>query len=78
MKNAKNKDLAVKFLNWLSSEKAQSLFADSNMEYPVNPNVKPDPLVQEWGDFKPNTDNLSESGKNRNKAIELMDRAKYR
>ena len=77
MKNAKNKELAVKFLNWLSSEKAQNLFADSNMEYPVNPNVKPNPLVQVWGDFKQNTDNISQSGKNRDTAIELMHRAKY-
>ena len=78
MKHANNKESAVKLLNWLSSEKAQNLFADSNMEYPVNPNVKPDPLVQAWGDFKPNTDNLSQSGKYRESAIELMQRANYR
>lgn len=78
IKNAKNKESAVKFLNWLSSEKAQNLFADSNMEYPVNPNVETDPYVQAWGDFKQNIDNISQSGKNRNTAIELMDRAQYR
>lgn len=78
MKDAKNKETAVKLLNWLSSEKAQNLFADSNMEYPVNPNVNPDPLVQEWGDFKQNTENISQSGKNRDVAIELMERAQYR
>jgi iron(III) transport system substrate-binding protein len=77
MKYARNKELAVKLLNWLSSEKAQSLFAGSNMEYPVNPNVKPSFLVQTWGDFKQNTDNISQSGKNRDTAIELMQKAKY-
>ena len=77
MKNARNKELAVKLLNWLSSEKAQNLFADSNMEYPVNPNVKPNALVQVWGDFKQNTENISQSGKNRDTAIELMQRARY-
>ena len=77
-KYSKNKKLAVQFLNWLSSEKAQNLFADSNMEYPVNPNVKPNPLVQVWGDFKQNTDNISHSGENRDAAIELMKRAKYK
>jgi iron(III) transport system substrate-binding protein len=76
-KYAKNKELAIKFLNWLSSEKAQNLFADSNMEYPVNSNVNPNPLVQIWGDFKQNTDNISQSGENRDAAIELMKRAKY-
>ena len=76
-KHAKNKALAVQFLNWLSSEKAQNLFADSNMEYPVNPNVEPNPLIQVWGDFKHNTDNISHSGENRDAAIELMNKAKY-
>jgi iron(III) transport system substrate-binding protein len=78
MKNARNKELAVKLLNWLSSEKAQNLFADSNMEYPVNPNVKPNALVQVWGDFKQNTENISQSGKNRDTAIELMQRTRYK
>jgi len=78
MKYAKNKELAVKLLNWLSSMRAQNLFADFNMEYPVNPNVKPNPKVQAWGNFKQNTENISQSGKNRPAAIELMDRAKYK
>jgi iron(III) transport system substrate-binding protein len=78
MKHAGNKDAAVKLLEWLSSEKAQNLFADSNMEYPVNPNVEPNAQVQAWGAFKQNTDNLSQAGKNRDTSIELMDRAAYR
>ena len=78
MKNARNKESAVKLLEWLSSEKAQNLFADSNMEYPVNPNIKPNPQVQAWGDFKQNTENISHAGKNRDAAINLMQRAGYR
>ena len=69
---------AVKFLEWLSSETAQNLFADSNMEYPVNPNVKPAPEVQAWGDFKGNTDNISHSGVNQKAAIELMQKVGYK
>ena len=78
MKYAKNKALAVKFLNWLSSEKAQSLFAETNMEYPVNPNVEPNSIVQAWGDFRQNSDNIGQSGKNQSTAIDLMHRANYR
>lgn len=78
LKNAKNKETAVKFLEWLSSEEAQGLFADSNMEYPVNPKVKPSTLVQAWGDFTQNAENISQSGKNRDAAIELMQRAGYK
>ena len=75
-KYSRNKESTVKLLELLSSEMAQNLFADSNMEYPVNPNVKPNPQVLAWGDFKQNTENISQSGKNRTASIELMHRAK--
>ena len=77
-KHTKNKDLAAKLLNWLSSEKGQNFFADSNLEYPVNPNVEPGPLLRQWGSFKQNSENISQSGKNRDAAIELMQKAGYR
>ena len=48
-KFAKNPAGAQKLIEWLSSDKAQNLFADVNMEYPVNPKVKPDPKVAAWG-----------------------------
>ncbi|MBL7048257.1 MAG: Fe(3+) ABC transporter substrate-binding protein [Nitrospira sp.] len=76
-KYAKNRDEAVKLLVWLSSAKAQNLFADSNMEYPVNPAVKPHPDVAAWGDFKKNIINVSEAGELQTEAIKLMDRARY-
>lgn len=76
--HARNKDEAVKFLEWLSSKVAQSMFADSNMEYPVNPRVEAHPIVKAWGKFKGNEINVSEAGKYQTKAIMLMDRAKYK
>ena len=75
---AKNRDAAVKFLEWLSSEKAQNLFADSNMEYPVNKAVAAHPYVAAWGDFKASEQNLEMAGKLQEAAIKLMDRAGYR
>ena len=77
-KYSKNKDEAVKFLEWLSSEKAQSLFAGLNLEYPVNPSVEPDSLVKTWGEFKQNQINVSKSGELQTEAIKLMDRAGYK
>ena len=76
--HARNKDEAVKFLKWLSSKEAQSMFADSNMEYPVNPKVEAHPIVKAWGKFKGNEINVSEAGKYQTEAIKLMDRAKYK
>jgi iron(III) transport system substrate-binding protein len=77
-KYAKNPQGAVKLLEWLSSVTAQSLYADANMEYPVNPAVKPHPVVSGWGDFRQNNINVAKAGELQAAAVRLMDRAGYR
>ncbi|HKJ05534.1 MAG TPA: extracellular solute-binding protein [Geopsychrobacteraceae bacterium] len=77
-KYAKNPEGAVKFLEWLSSEQAQNLFADANMEYPVNPKVDAHEYVKSWGSFKASEMNLAKAGELQSDAIKLMDRAGYR
>jgi iron(III) transport system substrate-binding protein len=77
-KFSKNPQAATKLLEYLSSEKAQNLFADVNMEFPANPAVKSDATVASWGDFKQNSLNLAKAGELQTAAIKLMDRAGYR
>ncbi len=77
-KHTKNRDEAIKLLEWLSSDKAQNLFADINMEYPVNPENDPHPTVAAWGTFKQNLTNLNNAGAMQKQAIMLMDRAGYK
>jgi len=48
-KYAKNKEDAIKLLEFLSSEVAQRAFADANFEYPIHPNVVPNELLTSWG-----------------------------
>jgi iron(III) transport system substrate-binding protein len=76
--HARNEKGAVKLLEFLSSEKAQNLFADSNMEYPANPKVKPDETVASWGSFKQNVINVAKAGELQTAAVKLMDRANYK
>jgi iron(III) transport system substrate-binding protein len=76
--HAKNRDAAVKLLEWLSSAEAQNLFADVNMEYPVNPTVKSHEFVEAWGEFKGNPLNVAKAGELQVEAIKLMDRAGYK
>ena len=76
--SSKNKDEAVKFLEWLSTETAQQIFAEVNMEYPVNPAVSNNSAVSAWGSFKQNKINLKNAGENQAAAIQLMDRAGYK
>lgn len=75
---AKHEAEAIKLLEWLSSEKAQNLYADVNMEYPANPKIKPDPKVAAWGSFRQNLINVAEAGKLQAKAVMLMDRAGFK
>lgn len=76
--NSKHKAEATAFLEWLSTEKAQRVFADLNMEYPANPDVPLNPTVAAWGTFKQNQRNLKNAGEFQIMAIQLMDRAGYR
>ncbi|MDD5037633.1 MAG: Fe(3+) ABC transporter substrate-binding protein [Methylococcaceae bacterium] len=77
VKNAKHPKQAQALLEWMSSGKAQEVIAGSNLEFPANPAVKPDPLVAGWGPFKQNTLNVSQAGQLQAAAIKLMDRAGY-
>ncbi|MFG6119741.1 MULTISPECIES: Fe(3+) ABC transporter substrate-binding protein [Thalassobacillus] len=70
--SSKNKENAVKFMEFLSQEKAQKDFAEANYEYPVNPDVEPAELLQSWGEFEEQDINLTELGENNGKAIKIM------
>lgn len=75
---ARNEKAAIQLLEYLSSAKAQNLFADLNMEYPANPTIKPDGFVATWGDFRQNPLNLIKAGELQTTAVKLMDRAGYK
>ena len=76
--HSKQKKAARMLLEWLSSEQAQNLYADVNLEYPVNSRVRPHSMIASWGEFKQNPINLDNAGKYQAEAIQLMDRAGYR
>ena len=77
-RHAKHKIEAVKLIEFLSSPAAQNLFADVNMEFPVNAEVKPDAVVAAWGPFKQNPVNVAKAGELQAAAVKLMDRAGYK
>jgi iron(III) transport system substrate-binding protein len=77
-RHAKNPTGAQKLIEWLSSDQAQNLFADVNLEYPVNPKVAPDRNVAAWGSFRQNLVNVKEAGSLQVRAVKLMDRVGYK
>lgn len=77
-KYAKNKENAIKLIEFLSSVEAQQMFAEANYEYPVNPAVKPSGTVASWGTFKEDTLALNEVGKYNKKAVEVATKANWK
>ena len=77
-KYAKNKENAIKLIEFLSSVEAQQMFAEANYEYPVNPSVKASGTVASWGEFKEDTLSLNEVGKYNKKAVEVATKANWK
>ena len=75
-KYAPNKDNAIKLMEFLASDKGQSIYAEQVYEYPVEPGIKPSELVASWGELKPDTLPLAEIAKYRKTASEIVDRVK--
>ena len=72
-KHAKNQANAIRFLEFLSGESAQGIFASANFEYPVNPRVEMDDLLKSWGAFNAQDINLALLGVHAAQAAILMD-----
>lgn len=79
LKNAPNKEAAVKFLEYLASDQAQVYFADGNNEWPVVPNVKTqNPALESLGKFKAETINVGALTKNQAVVQKIYDRAGWK
>ena len=77
-KYSKNKENAVKLLEFLVSPKAQSMFAQANYEYPVNKNVEPSELLKSWGTFKEDSLDLEALGMNNAQAVKIFNEVKWK
>jgi iron(III) transport system substrate-binding protein len=76
-KAAPNKEAALKLMEWLSSDEAQALYAETNHEFPVKPGVKRSDLVQSWGDFTPDSLPLVDIAAARPAAVKLMEEVDF-
>jgi iron(III) transport system substrate-binding protein len=76
-KYSKNKENALKLIEFMTDNKAQNMYASMNMEYPVKPGVELSKLVASWGTFKEDSLPLSEISKYRPMALKLIDEVKF-
>ncbi len=74
-KASKNKEGAIKFLEFLCSDEAQASFPKSTFEYPVVESVEWAEMQKKWGEFKADELNLSKLGELNETAVEVFNEA---
>ena len=78
-RHAKNRDNAVKFIEYLASDQAQAYFADGNNEWPAVKGIKlANPALDAMGSFKAETIPVSTVGMNQAKVQQMLDRVGYK
>ena len=74
---APNREEAIKLIEFMVSDQAQSIYAEANHEYPVKTSTPWSDLVKSWGEFKTDTLPLAEIAKHRSSAVKLADQVSY-
>jgi iron(III) transport system substrate-binding protein len=77
-RHSPNRANAAKFLEYLVSAEAQSVFAEGNNEYPIVRGARLSPVLAKWGEFREDDLNGAVFGRNNEAALKLMDRAGWR
>jgi iron(III) transport system substrate-binding protein len=72
-KSAPNKEAALRFMEWLSSDAAQKIYAETNHEYPVKLGVERSALVSGWGEFTADALPLADVAAKRAEALKLIE-----
>jgi iron(III) transport system substrate-binding protein len=76
-KAAPNRENALKFMEWLSGDTAQKIYAETNHEYPVKPGVERSALVQGWGEFTQDSKSLTELAALRPTALKIIEQVDF-
>ena len=78
-RHAPHREAAVKFIEYLASDKAQTYFADGNNEWPAVATVSvSNPALERFGKFKAETIPTSVVGMNQVKIQQMLDRVGYK
>ena len=76
-KSSDNEEDTLRLMEFLTSEAAQTIYAELNYEYPLLESAKPSELVQSWGDFTPDSMPLVDIAKLRSVALKIVDRVNF-
>ncbi|ASS74048.1 Fe(3+) ABC transporter substrate-binding protein [Tumebacillus algifaecis] len=71
-KHSKNKENAVKLIEFMTSEKSQTTITQANYEFPVNAKADRPELLKTWGDFKAQKVDFAKLGTYNKQALLMM------
>lgn len=77
-KHAKNKENAIKLVEFITGAESQATIAKENFEFPVNPKAEKPELLKAWGNIKMQQIDWAKLGVNNKKALEIMTKANWK
>ncbi len=78
VRTAPNRDNAIRFIEYLTTDEAQQYFANGNHEYPVVVGLKGSAALESLGTFDADTLNAAELGIHQAEAVMVFDRAGWK
>lgn len=78
IKHSKNKDNAIKLLEFLTAPEAQAKISQANFEFPVNAETELPELLKSWGDFKRQDIDFAKYGELNPKAVEIANKVGWK
>ncbi|MBP0464612.1 extracellular solute-binding protein [Roseomonas sp. PWR1] len=78
VRNSSRREVALKFIEYLTGPRAQEMFANGNFEYPVVADVAPHPALAALGTFRADVLNAQRYGALAPQALQIMQRAGWR
>ncbi|WP_019625022.1 Fe(3+) ABC transporter substrate-binding protein [Thioalkalivibrio sp. ALJT] len=76
--HARNRDNAIRLLEFLTSPDAQEWYAEVNQEYPIRDDVPASTTLRGFGEFQTDDIELYRLGDHNAEALRIMDRARWR
>ncbi|MNH95263.1 Iron uptake protein A1 precursor [compost metagenome] len=77
-KNAKNKDNAIKLIEFVTSKEGQTILTQGSFEFPVNETADKPELLKTWGTFKTQQIDFAKLGDHNKKATEILNKVGWK
>jgi iron(III) transport system substrate-binding protein len=76
--HAKNKENALKLVEYMTGKEGQEMLTSGSFEFPVNSDAELPELLKSWGEFKTQSIDFAKLGENNKAATELMNKVGWK